>query len=71
MVFGPESPKYLVAQGRHEEALKVLEIIYNGNHPKKAGMFPVSSTFFKKYKLKYLFKFKFYSIIYKKIIIKK
>lgn len=41
MCFGPESPKFLVSQGRHEEALEVLKIMYLGNHGKSSGDFPV------------------------------
>lgn len=43
MLVGPESPKYLVAQGRPDEALKVLEDMYNGNHRHNYGKFPVAS----------------------------
>ncbi|KAF9423078.1 hypothetical protein HW555_001382 [Spodoptera exigua] len=40
MVFGPESPKFLVSQGKMDEALKVLQDIYVGNK-KDAGEFPI------------------------------
>ncbi|XP_059055489.1 synaptic vesicle glycoprotein 2B-like [Achroia grisella] len=39
--FGPESPKYLVAQGKHDEALKVLQMMYAGNKGKSPDAFPI------------------------------
>ena len=39
--FGPESPKYLVSQGKMDEALKVLQGIYAGNKKKSPEDFPV------------------------------
>ncbi|KAM3963683.1 synaptic vesicle glycoprotein 2B [Aphomia sociella] len=41
MTFGPESPKYLVSQGKHDEALKVLQTMYAGNKGKSADKFPI------------------------------
>lgn len=41
MAFGFESPKYLVAQGKHDEALKVLQNIYSGNKGKSPEDYPV------------------------------
>lgn len=42
MSFGPESPKYLVSQRKHDEALKVLQIMYAGNKGKPPKEYPVS-----------------------------
>ncbi|XP_045768641.1 synaptic vesicle glycoprotein 2C-like [Maniola jurtina] len=39
--FGPESPKYLVSQGRHDESLQVLRKIYSGNKRQPAENYPV------------------------------
>ncbi|XP_026752054.2 synaptic vesicle glycoprotein 2B-like [Galleria mellonella] len=39
--FGPESPKYLVSQGKHDEALKVLQIMYAENKGKSPDTYPV------------------------------
>lgn len=40
MLFLPESPKFLLAQGKHDEAIKILEEIYE--QTKKPGsVFPV------------------------------
>nr|XP_034826720.1 synaptic vesicle glycoprotein 2B-like isoform X5 [Maniola hyperantus] len=39
--FGPESPKYLVSQGRHDESLQVLTKIYSGNKQQPAENYPV------------------------------
>ncbi|XP_069356243.1 synaptic vesicle glycoprotein 2C-like [Maniola hyperantus] len=39
--FGPESPKYLVSQGRHDESLQVLKKIYSGNNRQPAENYPV------------------------------
>ncbi|KAJ2950167.1 hypothetical protein O0L34_g11524 [Tuta absoluta] len=41
MSFGPESPKFLVSQGRHDEALKVLATIYAGNTGKSPDDYPI------------------------------
>ncbi|XP_049868376.1 synaptic vesicle glycoprotein 2C-like isoform X2 [Pectinophora gossypiella] len=41
MSFGPESPKYLVAQGKHDEAMKVLQTFYAGNKGKSPEDYPV------------------------------
>ncbi|XP_063822729.1 synaptic vesicle glycoprotein 2C-like [Ostrinia nubilalis] len=43
MSFGPESPKYLVSQGRHEEALQVLRDMYAGNKGKSPEDFPIKA----------------------------
>lgn len=40
--FGPESPKFLMSQGKHDEALKVLQTIYAGNKGKSPEDYPVS-----------------------------
>ncbi|XP_063360173.1 synaptic vesicle glycoprotein 2A-like isoform X2 [Cydia amplana] len=45
MTFGPESPKYLVSQGRYDEALAVLETMYAANKGKSKTEFPVSCDF--------------------------
>lgn len=39
--FGPESPKFLISQGKHDEALKVLQDIYSGNKGKSPEDYPV------------------------------
>ncbi|XP_026732604.1 synaptic vesicle glycoprotein 2C-like [Trichoplusia ni] len=39
--FGPESPKYLVSEGKLDEALKVLQIMYAGNKKKAPEDFPI------------------------------
>ncbi|CAG9578976.1 unnamed protein product [Danaus chrysippus] len=41
MSFGPESPKYLVSQGNHNESLRVLQTIYAKNKGKEASDYPV------------------------------
>lgn len=41
MSFGPESPKYLVSQGKPDEALKVLQTIYAKNKGKSPDLYPV------------------------------
>ncbi|KAL0881098.1 hypothetical protein ABMA27_002221 [Loxostege sticticalis] len=43
MMFGPESPKYLVSQGRHEEALRVLQVMYASNKRKSPEDFPIKA----------------------------
>lgn len=42
LYFLPESPKFLLAQGKHDEALKILEEIYQQNK-KSRSYFPVHS----------------------------
>lgn len=42
MSFGPESPKYLISQGKHDDALQTLRIIYSGNKRKPLEYYPVS-----------------------------
>ncbi|CAG9785740.1 unnamed protein product [Diatraea saccharalis] len=39
--FGPESPKFLVSQGKHDEALEVLRTMYAANKGKSRDDFPV------------------------------
>ncbi|KAG6445740.1 hypothetical protein O3G_MSEX004066 [Manduca sexta] len=41
MCFAPESPKYLVSQGRRDEALKVLRVIYARNKGKSPDEYPI------------------------------
>ncbi|CAB3248052.1 unnamed protein product [Arctia plantaginis] len=41
LAFGPESPKYLVSQGRYDEALQVLRTIYTGNTKKSPDDYPI------------------------------
>ncbi|XP_075974814.1 putative transporter SVOPL [Anticarsia gemmatalis] len=41
LCFGPESPKYLVSQGKIDEALEVLRVIYAGNKRKSPEDFPI------------------------------
>lgn len=41
--FLPESPKFLLAQGKHEEALQILKMIYCTNTGKPPDTFPVKS----------------------------
>ncbi|CAH2108516.1 unnamed protein product [Euphydryas editha] len=41
--FGPESPKYLLSQGKHDESLNMLKKIYAGNKRKPASEYPVKS----------------------------
>ncbi|CAH0714583.1 unnamed protein product, partial [Brenthis ino] len=43
MSFGPESPKYLISQGKHEESLQSLRLIYSGNKRKPLQSYPVKS----------------------------
>lgn len=40
--LAPESPKYLVAVGKHDEALKVARSIYSRNTKKPPEEYPVS-----------------------------
>lgn len=42
MILGAESPKYLVNQGRHDEAMEVLKAMYAQNKGKSPDDFPVS-----------------------------
>lgn len=41
--FLPESPKFLMSQGRNEEAMIVFQMIYRWNTNNSAADFPVSS----------------------------
>ncbi|CAH4029369.1 synaptic vesicle 2-related protein-like [Pieris brassicae] len=41
MYFGPESPKYLMSQGRHDESLEVLKTMYAVNKKKSPDDFPI------------------------------
>ncbi|XP_047987323.1 putative transporter SVOPL [Leguminivora glycinivorella] len=41
MSFGPESPKYLVSQGKYDEALAVIETMYAANKGKLKDEFPI------------------------------
>ncbi|CAK1540684.1 unnamed protein product [Leptosia nina] len=41
MSLGPESPKYLMSCGRHDESLEVLRTMYAGNKRKSPDDFPV------------------------------
>lgn len=41
LCFGPESPKYLVSQGKFEEALEILQVIYAKNKKKSPEEFPI------------------------------
>ncbi|OWR46513.1 hypothetical protein KGM_200486 [Danaus plexippus plexippus] len=41
MSFGPESPKYLMSQGKHDESLRVLQTIYARNKGNEASDYPV------------------------------
>ncbi|XP_068632546.1 putative transporter SVOPL isoform X2 [Battus philenor] len=38
---GPESPKYLLSRGKHEEALNVLKTIYSKNKRKSMDEYPI------------------------------
>lgn len=40
LCFLPESPKFLLAQGKHDEALKILQLIYRWN--RKSDAYPVT-----------------------------
>ncbi|VVD03852.1 unnamed protein product [Leptidea sinapis] len=40
MSFGPESPKYLLSKGNHDESLQVLRTIYAANKGKSPDDFP-------------------------------
>ena len=42
----PESPKFLMSQGRNEEALKVFQQIYALNSGKSPKSYPVSTNFY-------------------------
>lgn len=44
LAFAPESPKYLVSQGRYDDALQVLRNIYAGNTRKTPDNYPVSAS---------------------------
>ncbi|KAL4713337.1 hypothetical protein ACJJTC_006805 [Scirpophaga incertulas] len=41
--FAPESPKYLVSQGKHDEALDVLKIMYARNKQRSPDDFPINA----------------------------
>lgn len=41
-IFLPETPKFLMSQGRNEEALEVLRMIYSINYKKQKSTYPVS-----------------------------
>ncbi|CAB3223186.1 unnamed protein product [Arctia plantaginis] len=43
LIFGPESPKFLLSQGKPEAALKVLQIMYAANKRKQPEDFPMKS----------------------------
>lgn len=46
--FLPESPKFLMSQGRNEEAMIVFQMIYRWNTNNRAADFPVSSCWIAK-----------------------
>ncbi|CAG9865055.1 unnamed protein product [Phyllotreta striolata] len=41
VIFLPESPKYLMAQGKHQEAFEILQLIFTVNTGKKREEYPV------------------------------
>lgn len=41
-IFLPESPKFLMSQGRNEDALKSLRIVYAMNKRKPKSSYPVN-----------------------------
>jgi hypothetical protein len=43
--FLPESPKFLMARGKNDEALQVFQHIFNVNTGKDASEYPVSLIF--------------------------
>ncbi|XP_013176664.1 PREDICTED: synaptic vesicle glycoprotein 2C-like [Papilio xuthus] len=43
LLCGPESPKYLLSQGRYDETLELLKIIYSKNKKKSPDEFPIKS----------------------------
>ena len=44
LYFFPESPKFLMSQGRNEEALEVLKTIYASNTGNHRDDYPVSKN---------------------------
>lgn len=51
--LGPESPKFLMSQGKREEALKVLQRIYAGNKGKLPEDYPVGLFFYSMHQFMY------------------
>lgn len=51
-LFFPESPKYLMSQGRNDEALACLTSIYNINHRSAESEYPIKSLAIEKIEFK-------------------
>lgn len=47
LFFLPESPKFLLSNGRHDEAMHVFRHIYSSNTGKEKKTYMVSSNFLK------------------------
>ncbi|XP_013136916.1 PREDICTED: synaptic vesicle glycoprotein 2A-like [Papilio polytes] len=43
LLCGPESPKYLISQGRYDETLDLLKMIYSKNKRKSPDEFPIKT----------------------------
>ncbi|CAH2076851.1 unnamed protein product, partial [Iphiclides podalirius] len=41
LLCGPESPKFLLSQGRHDETLEILKMIYSKNTGKSCDEYPI------------------------------
>lgn len=46
----PESPKFLLNKGKHDETIECLKVVYSWNNNKGLGEFPVSNKILNYYR---------------------